>query len=141
MRGLNRFKKTFSPEFTRVPECLIKDGRPYHSNKSNILEVIAPKSKAAYPTDAVVRGLVIDLFMIIKSEAVSVTSMTFKIFAEHLIKKLQTMSVKDDIQRLDIVLDTYNAFSVKSVTKEERGVGSRVLFEYNDPLRYDFNSF
>ena len=48
------------------------------------------------------------------------------------------MSVKDDLQRLDIVLDTYNAFSVKSVTREERGVSSRVLFEYNDPL---LNSF
>ena len=31
-------KKTFIQEFTRVPECLIKDGRPYHSNKSDILE-------------------------------------------------------------------------------------------------------
>ena len=38
-------KKTLSQEFTRVPECLIKYGRPYHSNKSDILEVIAPKSK------------------------------------------------------------------------------------------------
>ena len=39
------------------------------------------------------------------------------------------------------MLDTYDAFSVKSVTREERGVGSRVLFEYNDPLPDDFNSF
>ena len=78
--------------------------------------------------------------MIIRSEAVSVTSMTFKDFAEHIIKKLQTMSVKDDVQRLDIVLDTYDAFSVKSVTRKERGVGSRVLFEYNDLLPDDFNS-
>ena len=59
--------------------------------------------------------------------------MTFKDFAEHIVKKLQTMSVKDDVKRLDIVLDTYDAFSVKSVTRKERGVGSRVLFEYNDP--------
>ena len=53
------------------------------------------------------------------------------------------MSVKDNVQRLDIVLETYDAFSVKSVTREERGVavGSRVLFEYNDPLPDDFNSF
>ena len=58
--------------------------------------------------------------------------MTFKDFAEHIIKKLQTMSVKDDVKRLDIVLDTYNEFSVKSVFREERGVGSRVLFEHND---------
>ena len=71
-----------------------------------------------------VGGLVIDLSMIIRSEAVAVTSMTLKDFAEHIIKKLQIMSVKDDVQRLDIVLDTYNAFSVKSVTREERGVGS-----------------
>ena len=51
------------------------------------------------------------------------------------------LCLKDDVQRLDIVLDTYDAFSVKSVTREERGVGSRVLFEYNDPLPDDFNSF
>ena len=105
---------------------MIKDARPYHSNKSDILEVIAPKSKAANATEVVVRGLVIDLSMIIRSEAVvSVTS----------------ISVKDDVQRLDIVLDTYDAFSIKSVTREESGVGSRVLFEYNDPLPDDFNSF
>ena len=67
--------------------------------------------------------------------------MTFKDFAEHIIKKLQNMSVKEDVQRLDIVLDTYDAFSVKSLTREERGDGSRVLFEYNDPLTDDFNSF
>ena len=60
-------KNTFSQEFTRVPECLIKDGRPYHSDKSDILEVIAPKSKAANPTEVVVGGLVIDLSMIIRS--------------------------------------------------------------------------
>ena len=88
-----------------------------------------------------VRGLVIDLSMIIRSEAVSVTSMTFKDFAEHIIKKLRTMSVKDDVQRLDIVLDTYDTFSVKSVTRKERAVGSQVLFEYNDLLPDDFNSF
>ena len=81
------------------------------------------------------------LSMIIKSEAVAVTSMTFKYFADHIIKKLQTPSVKDDVQRLDIVLDTYDTFIVKSVTKGERGVGSRVLFEYNDPLPDDFSSF
>ena len=55
--------------------------------------------------------------------------MTFKYFAQQIIKKLQTMTVKDGVKRPDIVLDTYNAFSVKSVTREERGVGSRVLFE------------
>ena len=75
-----------------------------------------------------VGGLVIDLSMIIRSEAVAVTSVTFKDFAEHIIKKLQTMSVKDDVKRLYIVLDTYDAFSVKSATREERGVSSRVLF-------------
>ena len=48
--------------------------------------------------------------------------------------------MKDDVQSLDVLLDTYDAFSVKSETKEERGVGSRVLFEYNDPLTDDFNS-
>ena len=108
---------------------MIKNGRPYHSNKQDILEIIAPKSKADNPTEVVVRGLVIDLSMIIRSEAVAVTSMTFKDFAVHIIKKLQTMSVKHDVQRLDILLDTYDAFSVKSVTREERGIGSRVLFE------------
>ena len=75
-------KKTFSQEFTRVPEGLIKDGRPYHSNKSDILEVIATKSKTANPTELMVGGLVIDLSMIIRSEAVAVTKMTFKDFAE-----------------------------------------------------------
>ena len=135
-------KQKFGQEFTRVPECLIKDGRPYRSNKSDILEVIAQKSKADKPTEVVVGGLVIDLSMIIRSEAVAVTSMTFKDFAEHIIKKLQTMSVKDDVQRLDIVLEIYDAFSVKSVTREERGLAiKRVLFEYNDPLPDDFNSF
>ena len=84
-----------------------------------------------------VGSLVIDLSMIIRSEAVIVTSMTFKDFAEHIIKKLKTISVKYDAQRLDIVLDKYDAFSVKSVTREERGVGSRVLFEYNEPLPDD----
>ena len=43
-------KNKFSQDFTRV-----KDGRPYHSNKSDILEVIAPKTKAADPTEVVVR--------------------------------------------------------------------------------------
>ena len=133
-------KNIFSQEFTRVLECLIKDGRPYHSNKSDILEAIAPNSKAANPTELVVGGLVIDLSMRIRSEAVAVTSMTFKDFAEHIIKKLQTMSV-NDVKRLDIALDTYDAFSVKSVTREKRGVCSRVLLEYNDPLPDDFNSF
>ena len=85
---------------------MIKDGRLYHSNKSDILEVIAPKSKATNPSEVVVGGLVIDLNMIIRSEAVAVTSMTFKDFAEHIIKKLPTKSVKDDVQRLDIVLDS-----------------------------------
>ena len=46
---------------SRVPECLIKDRRPYQNNKSDILEVIAPKSKAAINyTEVVVKSLVID---------------------------------------------------------------------------------
>ena len=132
-------KNTFSQEFTRVPECLIKDGRPYHSNKSDILEVIAPKSKAANPTEVVVRGLVIDLSMIIRSETVVVTSMTFKDFAEHVTKTLRTMSVK--IMYKDWILCWTHTMHLVSNHREERGVGSQVLFEYNDPLPDAFNSF
>ena len=36
-------RQLFSQEITNVPECMTKDGHPYHGTKSDLLELFAPK--------------------------------------------------------------------------------------------------
>ena len=35
--------KLFKTELTGVPECLVKDGNPYHNQKSQLLDIISPQ--------------------------------------------------------------------------------------------------
>ena len=135
-------KDLFCQEFTKVPECLVKDGKPFHNNKSDLLDIIAPKTEIVDKDSVIAQGLVVDLSVIIRSEASIVSSeLTYKDFATHILERVQHMAEKDRVTRVDIVQDTYDPFSIKGTTREERGVGSRMIFEQEDALPADIDSF
>ena len=61
-------KEMFSQEFTGVPECLVdKEGKPFHSGKSELLKILAPISIPALQLPHKVDGLIIDASVVIKS--------------------------------------------------------------------------
>ena len=59
-------KESFKSELTNVPECMTKDGKPYHSSKSKILDIV---SNIAFPKREILNGagLVVDLSVVIRT--------------------------------------------------------------------------
>ena len=142
-------KQLFCSEFTNVPECLAtKDGKPYHSTKSDLLQIIAPKTeenKAEYPGGPI-DALVIDFSVVIRSEAAVISKLqsfqeyTFSTFIEHLLRQIENQARKLHVRRMDIVLDTYQRCSVKGSTREDRGNEAIFVFKEDDNLPKDFAS-
>ena len=54
---------------------------------------------------------------------------------------VEIMANSSRVQRLDIVMDTYQSNSIKNATREARGTGPVHVFEENDKLPKDFISF
>ena len=113
-------EKVFQSEFTGVPEALAKDGKLFHSNKADLLEVF--KSTATPPT--VINAHVIDLSGIIRqlsSINLFINSCnTLNEFVDCVISYIQNNFFGD---RIDIIADRYFEGSVKVQTWERRGIG------------------
>ena len=57
-----------------VPECLTKEGKPYHSTKSKILDIMPQSCQSSpEPTQLVAMGLVVDLSVIIRAKSAEIT--------------------------------------------------------------------
>ena len=140
--GLGR--QLFCEDFTRVPECMFKDGEAYHSSKSDLLELITPKSAVVDREVINAEGLVVDLSAVIRSNAPFVSTcpdMTYSMFAKKLLTQIEQLAISSGVSRLDIVQDMYFTKSIKNAMRSTRGTGIRVLFEGNDRLTNDFKSF
>ena len=110
-------KEMFSQEFTGVPECLVdKEGKPFHSGKSELLKILAPISIPALQLPHKVDGLIIDASVVIKSLAVFANSSnpgSYLEFAKYILRQLESMAIARSARRLDIVFDTYQSNSIK----------------------------
>ena len=61
-------KELFQNEFTCVPEAFFKDGKPYHSVKSKLLQFPStPEDQERYNL-ASMRGLIVDLSVVIDAK-------------------------------------------------------------------------
>ena len=87
-------------------------------------------------------GYVIDLSVIVRSQAaiaVSQNCKTFFDFSEIVINYIEHLG--QFATRLDIVADHYYPFSIKSPTRQDRGTGgSRLLFREDTPFPSDFST-
>ena len=131
-------RQLFCQEFTNMPECFVdKEGNPFHSDKSDLLKVIAPKTTQVptVPLDKT-DGLVIDLSVIIRSEAavINTSDYSYADFAKHILRRLEGMATRLQAKRLDIVADTYQNYSIKNTTREARGMGGTLNFVEDDHL-------
>ena len=86
-------------------------------------------------------GLEVNFSAIIRSEAsvITTTNYTYAQFAHHVLRRVEIMASSSHVQRLDIVMDTYQ--SIKNATREARGTGPVHVFEENDKLPKNFKSF
>ena len=93
-----------------MPECLVdKDGNSFHSDKSDLLKIIAPKTTQVSPVlPEKADGLVIDLSVVIRSEAavIKTSENSYADFAKHILSRLERMAIRLQAKRLDIVADT-----------------------------------
>ena len=140
--GLGR--QLFDEEFTRVPECMFKDGEAYHNNKSDLLELITPTSAVVERDMIDAEGLVVDLSAVIRSNAPFVSTcpdMTYSMFAKKLLTQIEQTAVSYGVSRLDIVQDKYFIKSIKNAMRSTRGRGVRVRFEEDDRVTKEFKSF
>ena len=138
-------KEMFSQEFTGVPECLVdKEGKPFHSGKSDLLNILAAISIPALQLPHKVDGLIIDASVVIKSLAVFANSSnqgSYLEFAKYILRQLESMALARSARRLDIVFDTYQSNSIKNVTREGRGMGVKIVFKEEDMLPDDLKDF
>ena len=126
-----KLQKKCLAKFTGVPECLVdKEGKPFHSGKSELLKILAPISIPALQLPHKVDGLIIDASVVIKSLAVFANSSnqgSYLEFAKYILRQLESMAIARSARRLDIVFDTYQSNSIKNVTREGRGMGVKIV--------------
>ena len=134
-------KELFQNEFTCVPEALFKDRKPYHSVKSKLLQFIefpsTPEDQERYNL-ASVRGLVVDLSVVIvaKGAFANRKDSCFDDFANRVLR-----GIADNTDRIDIVADLYDPFSIKGPTRKDSGIGPRLVFDGDAKLLTDFSLF
>ena len=121
-------RKIFGQEFTKVPECFIdKDGKPFHSSKSELFKTLIPSSENV-PVKS--EGLIVDVSVIVRilGAVINTSDFTYFEFVNHVLRYIEDMAVKLQASRLDIVCDTYLNNSIKSATREGRGMTGKVTF-------------
>ena len=134
-------KKIFEQEFTNVPECFIdKEGKPFHSSKSELFKTLIPSSENVPRT---FDGLIVDVSVIVRSLAtvINTSNFTYIEFVNHVLRYIEDMAVKIQASRLDIVFDSYLNNSIKSATRQGRGMAGRVIFQEGDQLPENLQEF
>ena len=134
-------QKVFDYEFTRVPECFIDaKGKPFHSGKSKLFTKLIPGSESGPPT---ANGLIVDISTIIRSHAaiVNLSSLTYSDFAKYILNYVETLATKLQVERMDLVFDTYLNESIKSMTRDSRGQSCEILFDEDDLIKEKAESF
>ena len=109
-----------------------KDGDPFHGDKADLLNVIAPKGSVVSKDNF--DGLLVDLSVVIRSEAavVKTSQYSYANFAQHVLRRLEKRAVGIQAKRLDIVADMYQDYSIKNNTHASRGTGGKLNFEEDD---------
>ena len=135
--------RCFSKELTNVPECITKDGKPYHSTKSTILDIMLQSCLTSVEyMQLVATGLVVDLSPVIRAKsAVIIPESTFFDLASMVLRDIQHNAERVSAKRIDIVADQYHPLSIKKPTRDERyksGSGQRVDVRRNDTLPSQF---
>ena len=149
----------FQTDFSGAPECFVKNGKAFHSTKSQILQCIVPVGK---PVDAdnppdVQSGeqsgeqqeelpvekpdesfmtYIVDLSVEVRARASALSGhgYTFREFVIMVLNSIASKAREHDAKQIDLVIDFYHKLSIKSGTRTERGVASRVLFGLDDHL-------
>ena len=134
-------KESFKTEITNVPECLTKDGMPYHSTKSKILDVV---SSVVNPQRELLRGagFVVDLSVVIRAKIETMNSgSTYFDLASTVLKDIEKDAYRNLSSRIDIVSDRYYPLSIKSPTRNYRykpNSGQRIMFSKDDIMPSNF---
>ena len=141
-------KQLFEQEFTGIPECLFdpKTSQPYHSNKSQLVglintsELVCSSNRNQKP-----HGLVVDLSVIIRAVGASIDThkATSRDFVGRVMENISLLGKKLNVQRIDIVADTYDPLSIKGPTRKRRCSDNahHVLFCIDPALPQDFDQF
>ena len=101
-------KQVFQGEWTGAPECLVtKECTPYNNTKSAILDCIT-SDQAYIESQSMMDAIVIDLSVIIRSQAPLLSSgSTFNDFSLLVIDRIVKMAESCNAQRIDILTDQY----------------------------------
>ena len=112
-------KQVFQGEWTVVPECFVtKECTPYHNTKSAILDCIT-SDQAYTESQLMMDAIVIDLSVIIRSQAPLLSSgSTFDDFSLLVIDRIIKMAESCNAQKIDIVADQYTELSIKPKLNE-----------------------
>ena len=136
-------RKLFKTEFTGVPECLVKDGKPYHNQKSQLLDIISTPENEQTSCPPGMHGLIVDLSVLIRAEAafVNTNDGCFDDFVKCVLQSIAALGTAIKAVRIDIVADMYDPLSIKGPTRQDRGIGPRMIFNGESKLPEDFESF
>ena len=109
-------RQVFQGEWTGVPECFVtKECTPYHNTKSAILDCIT-SDQAYIESQSMMDAIVIDLPVIIRSQAPLLSSgSAFDDFSLLVINRTIKMEESCSAQRIDIVTDQYTKLSINKV--------------------------
>lgn len=132
-------------EFTGVPESMFSESKPYRNQKSALLDYISVTKAAAAEVFAPGSkiGLVIDLSVIVRAHAafISTDGKYFGDFVKRILRGIASLGTEAKADRIDIVADLYEPFSIKATTRLERGAGQQMIFKGNSELPNDIASF
>ena len=134
-------KELFSYDFTGAPECfLAKDGNSFHSNKAAIINCLKPPESDIVNLPGEFEAYVVDLSVEIRSKAslVKKDTLSYKQFILHVLDSIALRANQAKVHQIDIVVDFYYNLSVKSGTRTDRGISSRILFNLDDLVANNF---
>ena len=134
-------QQLFAAKFTGAPECLVKDGQAFHGTKSQILKCIEPAAPSR-STNIDFQTYVVDVSVQVRSKAAILSGNIAMSYRDFIVTILNSIASKaresPNAQQIDLVIDFYHKFSIKSGVRTERGRAARALFELVDPLPKNF---
>ena len=134
-------KQLFAAEFTGSPECLVKDGQAFYGTKCQILKCIEP-AVPSRSTNIDFQTYVVDVSVEVRSKAAILSGKIGMSYRDFVVTILNSIASKaresPSAQQIDLVIDFYHKFSIKSGVRTERGRAARALFELVDPLPKNF---
>ena len=133
----------FLHDFTGTPECfLAKDGKTFHSNKAAIIKCLKPPGNEVVSLPGEFGTYIVDLSVEIRSKASLIKNDTYsyKQFIALVLDSIAIRAMQAKVRQIDIVADFYYNLSIKSGTRTDRGVSSRILFSLDDLISNNFES-